>query len=65
MISISLNIVFVLVNTVDSDEMPHYAAFNLALHCLQKYAVYKRLIGIPSSKYACADQERLSGEVQL
>ena len=23
-------------NTVDSDEMQHYAAFHLGLHCLQK-----------------------------
>ena len=25
-------------NSVDPDEMPHYAAFHLGLHCLPKYA---------------------------
>ena len=34
----SLKIVFVLANSVDLDEMPHYAAFHLGLHCLSKYA---------------------------
>ena len=27
---------FALANSVDPDEMPHYAAFHLGLHCLQK-----------------------------
>ena len=31
----SLKIIFVLENSVDPDEMPHYAAFNLGLLCLQ------------------------------
>ena len=31
----SLNIMFVLANSVDPDEIPHYAAFNLDLFCLQ------------------------------
>ena len=31
----SLKIIFVLANSVDPDEMPHYAAFNLDLLCLQ------------------------------
>ena len=41
----SLNIIFVLANSVDPDEMPHYyAAFNLGILCLQlklpiKYAI--------------------------
>ena len=35
-------------NSVDPDEMQHYAAFHLGLHCLQKYSFrgfpeYKRL----------------------
>ena len=34
---LSLKIVFVLANSVDPDEMPHYAAFHLRLHCLPKY----------------------------
>ena len=28
---------FVQANSVDTDEMPHYAIFHLGLHCLQKY----------------------------
>ena len=28
---------FALTNSVDPDEMPHYAAFHLGLHCLPKY----------------------------
>ena len=31
----SLKIIFVLANSVDLDEMPHYAAFNLDLLCLE------------------------------
>ena len=33
---LSLKISFVLVNSVDPDEMMHYAAFHLGLHCLSK-----------------------------
>ena len=29
--------VFTFTNSVDTDEMQHYAAFHLGLHCLQKY----------------------------
>ena len=32
-----MNIVFILVNSADPDEMQHYAAFHLGLHCLPKY----------------------------
>ena len=32
-----LKINFVLANSADPDEMPHYAAFHLGLHCLWKY----------------------------
>ena len=28
---------FTFTNSVDPDEMQHYAAFQLGLHCLQKY----------------------------
>ena len=28
---------YVLANSADPDEMPHYAAFHLGLHCLPKY----------------------------
>ena len=33
--SFSLKIVFILANSVDHDEMLHYAAFYLGVHCLQ------------------------------
>ena len=29
---------FYLTNSVGTDEMQHYAAFHLGLHCLQKYS---------------------------
>ena len=29
-----LKLVFILANSTDTDEMPHYAAFYLGLHCL-------------------------------
>ena len=35
---LTLKIIFVLAKSVDPDEMPHYAAFHLGLHCLPKYA---------------------------
>ena len=34
---VSLKIYFVLANSADPDEMPHYAVFHLGLHCLPKY----------------------------
>ena len=44
---LTLNIDFVLANSADPDVMPHYATFNLDLHCLSKYPfrvlVYKGL----------------------
>ena len=33
----SLKIAFVLANSVDPDEMSHYTAFHVGLHCLPKY----------------------------
>ena len=36
-IFLSLKIVLILANSVDTDEMQHYAAFHLGLHCLPKY----------------------------
>ena len=35
---LSLTIGFTLTNRVDPDEMQHYAAFHLGLHCLPKYS---------------------------
>ena len=34
---LSLKIALFLANSVDPDEMPHFAAFHLGLHCLLKY----------------------------
>ena len=34
---LSLKIVLILANSADPDEMQHYAAFHLGLHCLPKY----------------------------
>ena len=34
---LSLKIVLIIANSVDSDEMQHNAAFHLGLHCLPKY----------------------------
>ena len=33
----SLKVVLILANIADPDEMQHYAAFHLGLHCLPKY----------------------------
>ena len=41
-----LKILITLTNSIDPDEMPHYAAFHLGLHCLQKY----RFRGFPNTK---------------
>ena len=32
-----MKICFIFANSVDLDEMPHYVAFHLGLHCLPKY----------------------------
>ena len=37
---------FTFSNSVDPDEMQHYAAFHLGLHCLQKYLFR----GFPNTK---------------
>ena len=36
-IFLSLTIDLVSANSADPDEMPHYVAFHLGLHCLSKY----------------------------
>ena len=36
-IFLSLKIDFVIANSVDPDEMPHYVAFHLGLQCSSKY----------------------------
>ena len=41
-----LKIFLTFTNSVDSDEMQHYAAFHLGLHCLQKYS----FSGSPNTK---------------
>ena len=37
---------FTFTNSIDPDEMQHYAAFHLGLHCLQKYSFR----GFPNTK---------------
>ena len=37
MVFVSLQVNFILANTADPDEMPHYAAFHRGLQCLPKY----------------------------
>ena len=37
LVFLSLKIILVLANSVDPDEMPHYVALHLGLHCLPKY----------------------------
>ena len=41
-----LKIFITFTNSVDPDEMQHYAAFHLGLHCLQKYLFR----GFPNTK---------------
>ena len=56
-------VVLILANSADPDEMQHYAAFHLGLHCLPKYPfmgfpVYKELEQLNFSAYEivpCAD----------
>ena len=36
-IFLSLKVVFVLANSVDTDKMKQYAAFHRDIHCLSKY----------------------------
>ena len=43
-IFLSLKIDFVIANIVDPDEMPHYAAFHLGLHCLPNSAPKESLV---------------------
>ena len=43
---LSLWMVFVLVNRVNPDEMPHDAAFNLGLHCMPKCTAHVRVTSI-------------------
>ena len=34
---LSVRVVLILANSADPDQMQHYAAFHLGLHCLPKY----------------------------
>ena len=34
---LSLKVIVIVANSVNPDEMQHYAAFHLGLHCLPKY----------------------------
>ena len=42
----TLKVVLILANSADPDEMQHYAAFHLGLHCFQKYSFR----GFPNTK---------------
>ena len=42
-----LKIFFTFTNSVDPDEMQHYAAFHLGIHCLPKYSFG----GFPNTKW--------------
>ena len=42
---LSLKIVLILANSANSDEMQHFAAFHLGLHCWPKY-----LLGVTSTQ---------------
>ena len=42
---LSLKIVLILANSADPDEMQHYAAFFLGLHCLPKYPFTGFILG--------------------
>ena len=42
---LSLKIVSIFVNSSDPDEMQHYAAFYLGLHCLPKYPFSGKIRG--------------------
>ena len=37
-----INFVFIFANSAETDEMPHYAAFHLGLHCLPKVPVNEK-----------------------
>ena len=54
MILFSLKIVFVLANSVDPDEMLHYAAFHLGLHCLPKYHFGVTSVQRVKEHYSCS-----------
>ena len=41
---LSLKIVFVIANSVDPDEMPHYSAFHLGHHSLPKNTFRRSLV---------------------
>ena len=41
-----LKIFFTFANSVDPDEMQHYAAIHLGLHCMRKYS----FVGFPNTK---------------
>ena len=43
---LSLKVVLISANSVDPDDMKHYDAFHLGLHCLPKYVLCKGLFCI-------------------
>ena len=52
---LSLKVVLFLANSADLDEMQHYAAFHLGLHCLPKY-LFDLILYVPSTIFQlCQD----------
>ena len=54
---LSLKVVLILANSADTDEMKHYAAFHLGLHCLPKYpflfvvCLFDLILYVPSTVF--------------
>ena len=43
---------FIFGNSADPDEMPHYAAFHLDLHCLPKYPCFSDFLPAHPASFA-------------
>ena len=61
-----LKIFFTITNSVDPDEMQHYAAFHLGLHCLQKYSFrgFPEYKGLSTEISLCITTEEASSSMQ-
>ena len=58
---------FMFTNSVDPDEMQHYAALHLGLHCLQKYSLrgFPNTTGVKVSKNGLIFIVYITQEVSL
>ena len=54
-------LIFVFANSVEPDEMPHYVAFHLGLHCLPKYSF--RSLCFDEKNYGIAKKKTSTGSV--